>query len=145
MATAHTIANVVEGMGPAKQFNINKNLYIRVQTLNFDKIATAAGSTLAANDTFQIMPLRAGETVLQVGVQVLTASTDAATADIGFTGGDVDFFVDGAALNDTTFPAGAGGVYMPMYMAAADTLDMITLSESAAGGVCKVFAIIAKI
>lgn len=145
MATAWTNAQVVAGSGIEKEIQISKDVVIRSITVNFDKIASVSGTALAVNDTFPCLNVRAGETILLAGVNVLTATTAAATGDLGFTGGVVDYFVDGIALNDTTFPSITTSFDGAMYIPSADTIDLISLSQSPAGGKIKVWALIARI
>lgn len=146
MATAWTNAQVVAGSGPEKEKKVSRDVVIRYQTLNFDVIATQAGGALAASDTFQALNLKAGETVINAGVNVETATTAAATGDLGFTSADVDHFVDGIALNDDgPIPAGAEGAGRPVSIVSADTLDLLINSQSAAGGRAKVWALIARL
>lgn len=145
MATAWTKAQVVAGNSLEKEIKISKDLVIRSQVIDFDRVASIASGSLAVNDTFQCLDVKAGETILQAGINVLTATTAAATGDLGFTGGVVDYFVDGIALNDTTFPSITTSLDGSMYIASADTIDLISLSQSPAGGKVKVWALIARI
>ncbi|MHA2064410.1 MAG: hypothetical protein ACXABY_08525 [Candidatus Thorarchaeota archaeon] len=121
------------------------DLVIKTRILDFDSIFTEHGTTSTANDVFQVFDLDAGDTVIAAGVGVYEATTGAATGDLGFTGGNVDFFMDALALNDTSMPASTDGYFMgAAYCAVADTLDLKTLTAGGAGGACIVWALIAR-
>ena len=150
MATAWTKSQVTAASGQDEHIDPTRKpgrgmLHIRKSILDFDKIASEAGGSLAVNDTFQAINVNAGETILLAGINVLTAATAAATGDLGFTGGVVDYFVDGIALNDITFPSITTSFDGGMYIASNDTIDLIALGQSPAGGKIEVWALIARI
>jgi len=148
MATAHTKANAVAAKCIDKNYDPSKKpgrspLIVRQVRMDFDAIATAAGSTLAANDTFQCLDVSKGETIIEAGINIITAATGAADFDLGFTGGDVDGLVDGVEANDTAMTVKAArGVLLPLYMTANDTVDIISLTAAASGCVADVWLLI---
>lgn len=151
MATAFTNAQVVEAGGQPRNYKIGgegakNSLTVYVQRINFDLIATQTGSALAANDTFQVFTIRPNEIILAAGIKVNTATTGASVGDLGFTGGVVDFFVDGHVLNSTT---GHGGTtVMDGYFctsASTETMDLLTLTASGAGGSLDVYYVALRI
>ena len=151
MATAFTLANLTSSGITHKNIDPTKkpgrgHLHLRSVRLDFDAIATATGSALAANDTFQLFDLAVGDIVMIVGINVLTATTGAATVDVGFTGSTVDHFIDGYTVNATTMaPTVTTCLDSPVYITTADTLDLITLGQSGAGGVIEVWALIGRL
>ena len=70
--------------------------YLVENYINFADITTAKGSAVAANDTVEVFTIPAGTLVENAGVQcIVVDNATALTLDLGFTGGDVDEFVDG--------------------------------------------------
>jgi hypothetical protein len=121
-------------------------LHFKVFHIEWDKIFTRFGTTSTANDVFQCIPVAAGETIVAAGVAIYDATTGAATGDLGFTGGTLDYFIDGLALNDIADPASTDGYFDgPRYCATADTIDLKTLTAGGAGGKGYVWALIARI
>jgi hypothetical protein len=148
MATAYTNAQVVDNSGQPRGYKLDKRgiLKVYVQRVNFDAIATGTGVALAANDTFQVFNVRAGETVLNAGIKVNTVTTGASVLDLGFTGGTVDFFVDGFAANSATGHTATtvtDGYFTTT--ATTETIDLKTLTASGAGGVVDVFMVVLRI
>lgn len=124
------------------------DLIIRRVNINFDAIATATGTALAHSDTYQVMPINAGETVIMCGFDIKTVATGAADMDVGLTGGDTDGFIDGIEANDAspTVVAAPFGLLSGTTFATADTLDVLEKSGAAslAGCVCTFWALIAR-
>jgi hypothetical protein len=148
MATAYTMAQVASGRGITKIYDPTRKpgrgtLHVRQVHMDFDNIATATGVALATNDTFQVMGVKKGELIIECGINILKVATGAAVFDLGFTSGDVDGLIDGVAASDVDFTAKAArGVLMPIYMYADDTLDILSLTASAAGCKADVWALI---
>jgi hypothetical protein len=90
---------------------------------------TAGATALTAGDSLQVISLPANTLILAVGATTQTAEGAASTFDLGFTGGDVDGFVDGGNANaaGTTSSNGAllSGDNQSHYLATADTIDML--------------------
>jgi len=153
MATAFTLANMDTSKFDIKNSDPTKKpgrgmLHVRSRVINFDTLATATGTALAHSDTYQVFDLAPGDIIIAAGVNILTAATAAATLDLGFTGGTVDYFVDGLAANDTTLPSQTDGYFNgPAYISAADTLDLKEAggAQTLAGCVAQVWALIARI
>jgi len=124
------------------------HLIIRKVKINFDALATATGVALALSDTYQIMDINAGETVVMMGFNVETAATAAADMDIGFTSGDTDGLVDGIEANDATptVVAAPFGLLSGTYFATADTIDVLEKSgaQTLAACVCTFWALITR-
>lgn len=148
--SAYTVANLTtSGITPKNQDPTTKpgrgTLFIRSVRLDFDAIATATGVALAADDTFQCFHIAIGETILMAGMNILTATTGAMDANLGFTGSTTDHFVDGYITNAITVaPTVTTCLDSPIYFNAADTLDLLCTTASGAGGVITVWALIAR-
>jgi len=151
MATAFTIANVLSSGVRVLNHDPTKKpgrgtLFFRSVRLDFDAIATSTGTAVAVNDTYQLFDVAVGDIILMAGINVITACTAAMTADIGFTGSIVDHFMDGFACNAVTMaPTVTTCLDSPVYISTADTLDLIALAQSPAGGVIEVWALIGRI
>jgi hypothetical protein len=153
---AYTMAHLAAATNcPKKEFKWqadkgNGQIVFKKQTMNFANIATAASSaTLAASDTFQTMNVRAGDIVLAAGFNIAASSTATASCDfdLGFTGGDVDGFIDGIEADDAT-PTVVGapfGLLSGTRVASKDTLDLLCLTAAPGTGVMDVWAIILRV
>ena len=115
---------------PAK--GINRVGYIEV-VLDFAEITaarvTAGATALTAGDSLEVISLPANTLIMAVGATTQTAEGAASTFDLGFTGGDVDGFVDGGNANATGTTSSNGallsGDNQTHYLATADTIDML--------------------
>jgi hypothetical protein len=82
-------------------------------------------------DVAQVLPIEAGETVVAAWLRVITAETANGTVDLGY-GGAVNAWGDALAV-DTA----AGGIlgathdWVPIYFAAADTIDLVATTDTA--------------
>lgn len=101
---------------------------------------THSGTALAANSVIEMVPLPVGAIVLSVLFAAIDTVFGAArTVDVGFTGGDVDAFIDGAdvsanVLAKDTGLAAAVGVGYASPLTAADTIDAIILGDTMPAG-----------
>jgi hypothetical protein len=124
-------------------------------TLDFAKIIAArlaAGATaLAATDSLEALRIPAGSTILQAGVEVVSPETvnTTGTIDLGLTGGDVDGWCDGQAINAAAGTISTNGVEnvgatktAAANFAAADTLDVLLLTAAPTNLVLRVFAVV---
>jgi hypothetical protein len=113
--------------------------------IDFDAFATANSVALAVSDTYQVFDIKAGETVLVCGFNVVTAATGASDMDLGLTGGDVDGFIDGIEANDAspTVVAAPFGLLSGTTFSSADTLDIleVTGAQTLAACVCDFWVI----
>tara|TARA_Y100001938_G_C8079858_1_gene428386 strand:+ start:97 stop:534 length:438 start_codon:yes stop_codon:yes gene_type:complete len=99
----------------------------------------------AANDVVQCLNIPAETFVINAGIEVLTATSNSVTLDVG-DGGDVDRFIDG--LDSTSTGHGAqvanasnvGHVY-----GTADTLDVKVLGAQDTAGKIRVWAIMCDV
>ena len=99
---------------------------------------------LAGTDTFEVLNIPAGTLILSAVAEVLTVATGVTTPtfDVGFTGGDVDEFVDGGDL------AVAGLYYtlqspINIFITTADTIDLLLLGTgTATAGKVRVSALV---
>ena len=150
MATAFTVAQIASAGSRVVNHDPTKKpgrgtLFFRSVRLDFDAIGSAVGA-VAVNDTYQLFDVAVGDIILMAGINVITACTAAMTADIGFTGSIVDHFIDGFACNAVTMaPAVTTCLDSPVYISAADTLDLKAVAQSPAGGVIEVWALIGRI
>jgi hypothetical protein len=122
-------------------------IHVLKRTIDFDALATATGTALTNADTYQIFDLQANTIVLAAGINVLVAATNAADCDLGFTGGLTTRFVEGQIMN----AIGVSGTYTvtngcyPIYIAAVDTLDLVTATQTLAGCTAEVWAVIIRL
>jgi len=127
----------------------NNRTYLQEVTLNFPEIivdrAAASLTALAATDSLAVLHIPAKTLILAVGVDCTTVNTAASTIDIGYTGGDVDAWVDGF---DTAAGGSAVGLGTNMttaistnYHNAADTLDVLFLTALQAQSIMRIWAV----
>lgn len=83
-------------------------------------IVSLKGTT--ANDTWKLFTLPKGCKVLAAEVVIVEAAGETCTIDVGITGGDVDFYVDGADVNQAagTVIVGSGVAFFGADHAAAN-------------------------
>jgi len=133
----------------ASTASTNNRTYLQQVDLDFPAIVAArlaAGLTaLAANDSLAVLHIPAKTLILAVGIDVTTAETTASTIDIGYTGGDVDAWVDGFDPTSITSAVGLGALMTTAaatnYHATADTLDMLFLTALQDTSVMRVWAV----
>lgn len=120
--------------------------------INFADVTTAKGSAIAASDTIEAIAVPAGTLILNAGVQcIIPDNATALTLDLGFTGGDVDEFVDG--FDHAAAAAGAYSAYLatdPQWIApitTADTIDLLiaTLTDAPTVGQVRVWALLVDV
>ena len=152
MATTFTVAQMaymptsmdvptVRGMGGKKV------VFLRSKIVDFDNLATLTSQALAHSDIYPVLQVKAGELILNAGVDILTAATAAATLDMGFTTDGPAGLVSAKAANDTSFTAKtAVGVLLPLYITANDNVDLLEKSgaQTFAALVARVWLLIAK-
>jgi hypothetical protein len=156
MATAWTIAQVHAAHGINKGFREidptkkpgRGELVVKSIKLDFDNIATGAGVSLAANDTIDCIPVRAGEVVIYAGVNNITDTTAGCTYDLGIgTGASpvLDWFLDGGTDN-VAVPTNTNGYQQGSWyrttVTSADYLNLKILGNSGAAGVVVVWALV---
>jgi hypothetical protein len=112
----------------------------------------AAGATaLAQNDTLQVIQVPANASVIRAGIEIVSPETTntTATLDLGLTGGDVDGWCDGQAVNAAAGTISINGVEnipasgtTAANFTTADTLDLLFLTAAPpVNAVIRVFAI----
>ena len=74
---------------------------------------------------WQALSFPAGTMVTEVGAVCITAEGGTLTIDVGFTGGTVDQFLDGVNMNDVGVGYTSAAAGTPMYLASADTIDVL--------------------
>jgi len=95
-------------------------------------VLDTAVDNISSGAVWQAFSLPAGTLVHEIGAVCLTAEGATLTVDVGFTGGDVDAFLDGVDMNSanasyssqeyqSTQNAQDGG----KYLASADTVDVL--------------------
>lgn len=106
-----------------------------------EKVFDATKRTLVQNDVVELIDVAAGERVLSVDVQVLTADANAGTAEVG-DGADTNGFVEAfndaatgytvgkAVLTEAAPPTFNGYTNGGKYYSAADTIDLKALGAS---------------
>ena len=143
MASITTL--IADGSTHPSRTNV-KTPYIVSAEFDVVDLIAAKGGALASGDTIEAIRIPTGSLVKWVGVQVVeTAITTTATVDVGYTGGDVDEWVDGFDLEsaDGTFSGYLAAD--PTYFAAstsADTIDVLfaTLTGTLSAGKFRVIA-----
>lgn len=117
--------------------------------INFASALTAKGSALASSDTIEALVIPPGTFVLQAGLQTILADdATTLTLDLGYTGGDVDFWVDGydqaaAAAGDySTWSGTTAAAASQDFGTTADTIDLLfaTLTGTLTIGKVRVWA-----
>ena len=115
------------------------------RVISIADVAAVKGSAVEVDEVIQAIAVKAGDIILNARLYVLSADTNAVVADVGLTGGDVDLFIDGAALNSTlNTPMGVPGVAFKdattapydltggYAFTAADTIDIILTAAAPA-------------
>jgi len=106
---------------------------------------TAGATAFATGDSLAVIQLPAKTLVLAAGIDVTTADGTASTVDLGFTGGDVDAWVDGVDANSVGSAVGLGTLTVTVatcYNAAAETLDLLMLTAPQDASVMRVWAVV---
>lgn len=123
-----------------------KSLALVEVELDFAEIiaarSAASATALAAADSLAVLRIPAKCAVLSAGAEVTSAETanTTCTFDVGFTGGDVDAYVDGLASN--ALGSAANATDSVAYKTAADTLDVLILTAAPTDCVLRVWAIV---
>ena len=153
MATAFTNAQLATA--GVKEINIDPTkkpgrsaLFVRTVTVNFDNLATSTGVSLAANDTYQVMNLQPNELVISAGIKVLKVATAAADLDLGFVTDGQTAFIEALIIDDADIVPTQTGTMIQNGVAigsTSDTLDILTTTQTIAGAVIQVWALIARI
>jgi hypothetical protein len=133
--------SVVRGMGGKDV------IFLRSKILDFDNLATLTSQALATGDIYPTLGVKAGELILNAGVDVLTVATAAAQFDLGFTTDSADGLLSVKLANDASFTTKtAVGALLPLYMSANDNVDLLETSaaQSLAGCVARVWILVAK-
>ena len=101
---------------------------------------------LTTDDSSQVFSLPAGTLVLNMGIEVVTASTGAATVDLGITAGGEEFAA-ALACNGVAGTKLSGGASLANVMCSAATIVYASLKAAVAGtpGVIRVYALVADI
>lgn len=133
-------------VGNLSAHRITHNLLVMKRNLNIAlQKNDASGAGVSANGVVECIPLKKGDIVLTAWIQVNTATTGAASADLG-TGADVDHFVNGVAIDVTTMDTGqtalTGGAFR---FTSADTIDMTVLDAGITAGDLDVCALILRL
>jgi hypothetical protein len=120
-------------------------LFLRTVHIDFDAFATNHGITLGNADVYQVFHLSPGEIVIQAGIAVHTAATAAADINLGL-GALADGIIDGMIMDDAHIMPTVTAIndWHP-YVAAADTLDLTTATQTCAAAVVTVWALIGRI
>ena len=131
--------------------NVTRRPYMVQNIVDFAEAVTTKGTALAQGDVIQALSIPAQSLILSGGLQVLTArvgTTTDLTLDVGFTGGDVDAFVDGYDFDAAAVGAHATTVVanFPQHLVAADTVDILltTMTGTLTGGKVRLWAWIAE-
>ncbi len=127
-------------------------LVIKSMKLDFDNIqaGVTGAAALAANDTFECIPVRAGELVIWAGVNNITDTTAGCTYDLGIgvaAAPVLDWFLDGGTDN-VAVPTNTNGYQQGSWyratISAEDWINLKVLGNSGAAGVVVVWALVWK-
>lgn len=146
MANITTLANPLSANKPVRWMDNNVLSYVIWHDVDLAAAVTAKGSALAVGDTIEAIRVPANTAIVDVWAQKVTAMTGTSTDltfDIGFTGGDVDKWVDGwdfdaAAVGSFATPV---GVSQSIPLATSDTVDILfaTQTGTVTGGKVRLF------
>lgn len=134
MATVN-LANVLSaGTSPSQDANVKKAYQFWVE-IDLAEAAASKGSALAQGDVIEALrvpPNTLVEFVWAKKVSAMTGTSTDLTFDIGFTGGDVDNYVDGwdfdgAAVGSYSTPL---GVQEPVIVSTSDTIDILFVTQT---------------
>ena len=134
----------------ASTASTNNRTYLQQVDLNFVTIVadrvTNSLTALAATDSLAVLHIPAKTLILAAGIDLTTVNTAASTIDLGYTGGDVDAWVDGFDCQTAATSAVGLGVLMTTaaatnYHHSADTLDMLFITAAQEQSVMRVWAV----
>lgn len=142
--------------GSAQHTSNSAKMYLMKVNLDFAAITTARSAAsltaLAATDSLAVLQIPAKTYVVAVGIDVTTADGTASTVDLGYTGGDVDAWIDGHDANaigsagpahvlSAATPDAEIGHSFGRYHATADTIDMLMITAPQDASVMNIWAI----
>ena len=127
----------------------NNRTYLQEVTLDFEAITAARSAAsltaLATGDSLEVLHIPAKTLILAAGIDVTTADGTASTVDLGYTGGDVDAWIDGADANAVGSEVGLGTLSVTRvatcYLHSADTLDLLMLTAPQDASVMRIWAV----
>jgi len=133
----------------ASTASTNNRTYLQQVDLNFVTIVadrvTNSLTALAATDSLAVLHIPAKTLILAAGIDITTANTAASTLDLGYTGGDVDAWVDGVNAAVASSAVGLGVLMTTAaatnYHHAADTLDLLFITAAQEQSVMRVWAV----
>jgi len=134
-----------EPVGQLKFKKLGSGMYLAQRFVDVDlQTGASADGQIDQNDVLTAISVRAGDIVLMAWVEVMTACTGGASADIG-VGELVDYWANGVALDSTIIEANStaatGG---PHKFSAADTVDLKVLEAAVTAGIFRVCALILR-
>jgi len=135
-----------------KTYENGVDSFLRRRVIQFSDLATLKGSAVASGDTYDVLPIYAGENVNGVTLRVITVDGSASTATVGDQAG-ANYIGTAAALNSAAAVYGSSGTYVQAaaspyavtggkYYTAANTVR-ITIGGTV--GTAAVFEVIASI
>lgn len=134
------ITTMKAGGAGAIPWNGTTKHYLQEVTLDFSE------TNVTTSDSVVVFEVKAKQLLLGMAVEVITPEGGAATGDFGFTGGDVDEFIDGANFNATAGTVVRSGdntediTAYGHYFEDADAIDLLPLTGNLDTAVIKVFA-----
>jgi hypothetical protein len=128
-----------------KELGHRAGMFLAQRFVDVDaQTGAASDGQIDQNDVLTAIPVKKGEIVLSAWVEVMTACTGGASADIG-VGELVDYWANGVALDSAivegSSTAGTGG---PHKFSAADTVDLQVLEAAVTAGIFRVCALIIR-
>ena len=117
---------------------LSRGAYVKEVLIDAEDLITTKGSALASGDVIECIDIAKNSIVLAAGIIAVTAHTGTSTdlaLDLGFTGGDVDNFVDGfdydaASVADNAAQVAYGTGTKPLLVTADDTLDILVQAQT---------------
>jgi len=134
-----------EPVGVLKFKKLGPDMFIGQRYVDVDRqTGASANGQIDQNDVLTAIPIRAGDVVIAAWVEVTTACTGGASADIG-VGEKVDYWANGVALDstiiETNSSAATGG---PHKFSVNDTVDLKVLEAGITAGVFRICALVVR-
>lgn len=99
--------------GSALYKTVEKNAYFaRKHVISFADVLATKGSTLAQNDTVDVLTINPGERVVDVTARVITAGTTSSTVTVGDQAGATSYITSVACDGTAGTVTGADGAYI---------------------------------
>lgn len=127
---------VASGRGPCVRLVEN--------VVDCEALEATTGVTIASTETIQMIQVPIGSVVLAAGIEVLTAESGNATAQVELgDGSDPNRYVASATVAATGYVATQIPANVPFFYSAADTIDLLGSVAALTNAKLRVWAVIA--